>query len=227
MTAKKIFNFLLTFFFSVTVFGTAQISDIIIYNGKKYPLINHPMQVYFDQYPDKFPTGGLILTSNWRRYIAKFEVINKQLFLIDIEIFVEDTLNEEYPIKLKSVMNEIFPNQKVLKIDWMAGLLVLPYGKLINYVHFGYNSTYEHYLLLEFQKGNLVKKRHLTNKEYVIFKEKQFQFFKNTDEYKKMEADWKGERDSKSFDNSVRVWNTDKYTSLILPKFRKRCSLKH
>ena len=53
-------------------------------------------------------------------------------------------------------------------------------------------------------------------KEYEIFKEKQFQVFKNTDEYKKMEAKW--ERDPKSFEGSVRVWHPDKYTSLLPPK---------
>ena len=163
---KQLFIFLLTFFSILTVFGTAQLSDIIIYKGKKYGMINNPMEIYFSQHPDKRPNGDLVSTDLWRGYIATFEVINKQLFLINIEIFVTDTTNKECPIKLKSVMNDIFPNQKFLKIDWMTGVLVLPYGKCINYVHFGYDSKYEHYLLLEFKKGKFIKKMHLKYKEY-------------------------------------------------------------
>jgi hypothetical protein len=216
MKAKLLF--IAVYFLSSTVFGTAQDPDIIIYNGQEYALLCNPMQIYFNQYPEKRPQKGLFSSANWRGYIATFEVIDEQLFFIDIVILVEDTTNMEIPLKWKSVMNEIFPDQAFIKVDWITGQLILPYGEEIEYVHLGYNSTYEHYLLLEIENGNFIKERHFNYKEYELFKEKQFQSFKNTDEYKKVEAIMREDNDSEAIDNYVRTFYKEKYTLLILPE---------
>ena len=113
-------------------------------------------------------------------------------------------------------MKEVFPKQKEIKVDWLTGLLVLPYGELVNYVHMGYGSTYENYILLEFNSGRLKNEKHFKYDEYERFKERQFQKFKQTDKYKKIKADLQKDGGSDEFiDSFLRSFATE-YTSNIL-----------
>ena len=78
---------------NLSVSGTGQMSDKIIYNGKVCSLTGksvidgcYPMENYFEKYPDKRPTrgGGTFLRRN---YVATYEIKDNQLYLNDIEIF--------------------------------------------------------------------------------------------------------------------------------------------
>jgi hypothetical protein len=80
--------------------------------------------------------------------VATFEVKNNELYVKDIEIEIRDTTVKSFATKWKSVLNEVFPSQSDIKVDCLTGLLVLPHGKLVNYVHMGYGSTYKRYILL-------------------------------------------------------------------------------
>ena len=191
----RILSILILFFcFNLTVFGTAQTPDKLIYNGKEYRLHSNPMESYFEKFPDKRPKSEVMSTGLWRGYVATFEVKDDQLYLKDIEIEISTKeKNNEYKYSWKSVLNEVFPSQELIKIDWLTGLLVLPEGKVVNYVHMGYASTYEHYVLLEFENGNLKGEKQFGYEEYEKFKDKQFQAFKKTDEYRKLKEDLKKE----------------------------------
>jgi hypothetical protein len=176
------------------------------------------MENYFVQYPDKRPEGGMS-TALWRGYVATFEIKDNQLYLNDIEVMNGYTLNDKgYSVTTwKSVLNEVFPNQELIKIDWMTGLLVIPYGEMVNYVHMGYGSTYTNYILIEIDKGNLKRVKKFKYKQYEKFKEKQFQAFKKTEEYEKMKTDFKKEDnyDEKFVDSFLRSFVIE-YTSKIL-----------
>src|SRR5258708_1927819 len=119
------------------------------------------------QFPDKIPKGGVQSTALWRGYVATFEVKDSQLFLKDIAVEIwDDSAGQSSKTKWKSVMNEVFASQEVVKIDWFTGLLVIPYGKLINYVHMGYGSAFENYYLLEFEKGDFKRSKQFDHKNY-------------------------------------------------------------
>ncbi|SDL86291.1 hypothetical protein SAMN05421823_108307 [Catalinimonas alkaloidigena] len=214
---KTFLTLILTLFLVVNVFATAQYPDKIIYNGKEYSLHSNPLEMYFEKYPDKRPKDGAMSTALWRGYVATFEVKDSQLFLKDIEIQYHDTTSKEsYPYKWCSVIKEVFPDQKDIKIDWLTGLLVIPHGKLVNYVHMGYGSTYKNYILLEIDNGDLKKEKRFKYEEYEKFKERQFQVFKQTDEYKKIKADLQKDGSSDEFiDSFLRSYVTE-YTSKIL-----------
>ncbi len=214
----KIILFLLLIpFFYFQVFATAQQSDRIIYNGKKYALFNNPLEEYFDKYPDKRPKNDILSTSNWRDYIATFEIRNNSLLLKDIEIEVSDTSSgNENDLKYQSILNEVFPDTTQIKIDWLTGMLVLPYGKIVNYVHLGYGSTFNNYILLEIDKGNLKKEIKLNHKEYKKYRQKQFEVFKKTDEYKNLKEDSKKDgKTDKEIDTFLKDFLID-YLSIIL-----------
>ena len=177
-------SIVLSVFFSLTVFATAQIPDKVIYNGKEYMLHNNPLESYFEKYPDKRPKVEVWSNALYRGYIATFEIKGGQLYLKDIEILSSYKRKE-----WKTVRKEVFPKQKSVKIDWMTGILVLPSGKLLNYVDMGYASTFERYTLLEINGGKLVKEKVFEHDDCEKFKEKQFKVFKETDDYKKLKAD--------------------------------------
>lgn len=167
------------FFFPLSVFSTAQKPDKIIYQGKVYSLHTNPLEFFFKIYPEKRPQNGSISTNLWRGYVATFEIIDSVLYLKDIEI-------ETYVKKKrtwKSVLKEVFPDSDRVKIDWIEGLLVIPYGKLKNYVHMGYASEYSNYILLEIDKGHLKKEMEFDSEQYSKFRKKQFEAFRKSSEY--------------------------------------------
>jgi hypothetical protein len=189
----KIFlSFIFIAFLNTSAHSTAQLPDRIIFNGKEYMLHTNPLESYFETHPEKRPKGGVHSTALWRGYLATFEIKDSQLYIKDIQIEITtlDTGDKKhYNITWKSVLNEVFPGQNIVKADWLTGLLVLPYGERVNYVHMGYGSTYEKYILLEIDKGRFNKAKYLDLKEYEKFKDRQFKVFKQTEDYKKLKAD--------------------------------------
>jgi hypothetical protein len=172
--------FLLGLGLTIEVNATAQQPDIIIYKGKKYSLQTNPLEEFFKKYPDKRPKTNIISTANWRGYVATFELVDSILFLLDIQIEIDT----DKGLKKKSVISEVFPGKTTVELDWFNGILTLPYGELLNYVHMGYGSTFEYYFLLEVRQGKMTKIKDFKCEDYLKFKDKQFELFKQTDQYK-------------------------------------------
>ena len=206
-------------FLTICTFATGQISDKIIYKGKEYSLNTNPLEKFFEKNPNLKPNIKIPFSALWRGYIATFEIQDKQLFVKDIVIMDEDTLNGAHKLTNKSVFNQVFPNQKQLKVDWLTGLLVIPYGKLVNYVHMGYASTYENYILLEIDKGNLSQEKSMKRKEYEKFKEKQFKAFQKTDDYRNLKEELKknGGGTDEFLDSFIQTYVID-YSTKVLTK---------
>lgn len=213
---KQYLLIIILFFIVFNVYSTAQYPDKIYFNGKEYSLYSNPLESYFEKNPEKRPKTLIISSALWRGYVATFEVLNNQLFLKDIEIQVKDTTKKSFDTKWKSVILETFPNQELVKVDWLTGLLVIPQGKLKNYVHLGYGSTYENYTLLEISLGNLEKEKHFRHAEYIEFREEQFKAYKKTEEYKELRQKLKKEGYSNKDVNSFLRSAITEYTSKIL-----------
>lgn len=199
-----------------TAFATAQYPDILIYEGKEYDLLTNPMEPYFDKYPQWKPRSGAMSTALWRGYVATFEFRENRLFLKDIVVLKES--REQDQSKWKSAIDWVLWDDKELMIDWFTGILVLPVGKMKNYVHMGYGSTYSNYILLELKSGMLVGKRTYNHKQYKEFKRKQFQAYKKTEDYKKRSAQMKKDGTSQDLIDSFLQNYIIKYTSELLDK---------
>jgi hypothetical protein len=213
---KPLLATIVSLLFYIAANSTAQLPDKIFFEGKEYELYSNPLESYFNSYPDKKPKSHLISTGLWRGYIATFEIRDSQLFVIDIQLETWDSTDKKITgVKLKSVMAEVFPGQKAVKVDWLTGLLVLPYGELVGYVHMGYGSTYEHYFLLEVNKGNYIKSKQFDNKDFEKFKDRQFAAFKKTPEYQETKPKLKRDNMPNEFlDSFLRNFVTE-YTSKI------------
>lgn len=71
----------------------------------------------------------------------------------------------------KSALNDIFPDQKSIKINWFTGILVLPSGEEIAPAKsYGSDPTYENYILLEIDHGILKKEKTINYKDFEKFK---------------------------------------------------------
>ncbi len=100
-----------------------------------------------------------------------------------------------------------FDNYKFYFYDYYTGLLIVPEGKMINYVHMGYASTYERYIIFEINKGIVTGEKQLNFKEYEQFKEKQFEKYKKTENYKKQLEEMKAEGYELDYiDNFLRIY---------------------
>ncbi|CAM1342467.1 hypothetical protein [Tenacibaculum aestuarii] len=196
---------------------TAQIPDQIELKGVTYNLNSNPLEPYFDKFPDKRPKGGTTSTALWRGYVACFKVLDNHLYVTDIKIEVPDKNSKKsYPYKWTSVFNQVFPKKEKVKIDWYTGILILPHGKIVDYVHMGYASTFSKYLLLEIEKGKLNEIRKYKHKEFIRFKKRQFNEFKKTDNYKKLYKELKKNDSNENFIQSfIRNFVTE-YTTKFL-----------
>jgi hypothetical protein len=196
---KIIILILLLSCFAEDVSATAQIPDHLIYEGKTYHLHNNPLEAYFKEHPKKRPEGDITSTALWRGYIATFEIQNQQLILTDLQIQVynhKEGKEEWTPnVTLKSVLNRVFPEGDTLKIDWCTAVLILPSGKLKDYVDFGYVSTFEQYLLLEIKEGILIQAKEFDGEGYRVFKKEQFERFKKTAAYQSYLTKWQEKYD--------------------------------
>ena len=53
-------------------------------------------------------------------------------------------------------MQRINGGQKEIFAGWFSGRIIIPHGKLLKYVHMGYESIYEKELYTDFENGILI-----------------------------------------------------------------------
>jgi hypothetical protein len=94
---------------------------------------------------------------------------------------------------MRSVMAKVFPDQIDVLADWFTGFIIIPDGKQVKYVHMGYASIYEKYIVLRVERGVVTLNSTLDTKEFLKFRDAQFTRFKQTDQYRKALEDTKKE----------------------------------
>lgn len=167
--------------------ATAQYPDILIYKGEKYNLHTNPLEPFFEEHPDLRPAWTS--TALWRGYVATFEIKDNQLVVKDVVIPNHERGDS-------SIFKVLFPNQEKVIVTWLTGILTLPIGDMVEYVHMGYGSTYSKYKLMYIQEGNLIQERDFTLDEYHQYRASQFAAFKETEQYAQVVKEL---RESESF----------------------------
>lgn len=226
---KRNLIFCLCIFLATTfkVFGTAQVPDILIYNGDTLALYANPLEDFYNEdnpRPKSFGLQGGWSTACWRGYQATWIIENDLLYLIEIgpchfyrkyeltssrldslttvvpeevvskiklsrermtfsENELDDFLKKKIGKKdfrkyketirryskrikktadLKTLFPERYSNDKV-SANWFSGMLRVPKGELLEYVHMGYMSTYEYELVFELEEGEVIDSREYSN----------------------------------------------------------------
>ena len=128
---------------------TAQIKDILNYDSKKYFLASEPLQPFLAQHNNITFCG--YSTACIRGYLAIWEIRDKKLFLVGLHANI---IKENKKIKVG--VDFLFPGKSEIFACWFNGLVRIPTGKLLKYIHLGYQSIFEKDLFLNFKDGILI-----------------------------------------------------------------------
>ena len=165
---KILFTTLLIVFFSSKVFGTAQGSDNLIYNGDTMFFLCEPLEKCFEDsiiYRDKLFKGQtkvLYTTACYRGYVAEWKIENSTLYLTAIYncTYYENKIEAD----LKKIFGEKCVNGRV-KADWVNGNLIAAYGKMLYYIHDDYQSIREFEIEFEIKNGKILSTKKYDNRK--------------------------------------------------------------
>ncbi|MDR6809794.1 hypothetical protein J2Y45_006825 [Dyadobacter sp. BE34] len=152
----KIWMISLWVLFCFNVFATAQNPDRLVYKGDTLFIFANPLEELYknDSIRPKFfaKQAACITTACWRGYIADWKIENGQLYLTGISscCFRDDGVRAN----LESLFGDKVTDG-IVKADWFSGNIIAPQGKLLHYVHLGYQSIYERELEFCFKDGRL------------------------------------------------------------------------
>jgi hypothetical protein len=135
-SAILLFSILL---FSQLIFATGQRSELIIYNGDTLALYTEPLYQYLrieknaNNFNGIYSTG--CSTALWRGYQGLWKISSGRLILIDLYLCAD---------KSQSIKKILFPDREgEIRADWFTGPLYIQHGKMLKYVHFGFESISE------------------------------------------------------------------------------------
>ena len=158
--------FLVKLFLSLNAFGTAQISEIIIWRGDTLGLNSLPLELKTDykslivkihneieklMYPegdDGEERADISSSVCSRGYRAEWIVINDSVFLNGI--YHCDDRNMK--VNLSNIFPNIGKNQRVFA-SWINGELNIPQGEIIEWVNRGFLSIFERETVINVENG--------------------------------------------------------------------------
>jgi len=136
--------------------ATAQLPDILIYEGIKHTLFSNPLESYYRDKGSPRPKFQAWHTANYRGYVATWEIEGDLLYLKAIRAKIDNRMVD---------LDYLFPgNPGRVEARWFTGSLRLPYGELLRYVHQGYASVYEYELIITVKGGNVVAQELIDNR---------------------------------------------------------------
>ncbi len=138
---------------------TAQVSERLHYNGELYRLATEPLYPYIKAHNLHFAAHN---SSCWRGYVGEWLIEENRLYLIGLTGTIR---NNPHSISSDTdcAMKALFPGQERVFAEWFSGELRIPYGRLLKYVHSGYNSIYHKELFLTVEAGVVVDSREIEN----------------------------------------------------------------
>lgn len=152
----RTFFLILAAIFSLSAsYATGQAPDLIVVGRDTLPLFSNPLEAWFDRQGEReIPgmRGHIISTAFWRGYQAIWQLEDDRIFLTGI--FPPLATPEDTPADLAAMFGERYANGKVFA-DWIDEELRIPQGNRINYVHMGYESTYERDRFLKVRNGKV------------------------------------------------------------------------
>lgn len=130
---------------------TAQLAENLRYEGKQEFMCTTPLCDFFAMggtQPKFMPMN----TACWRGYVGQWEIVDNRLYLVGLEGMLRDGSEASVATIFPDFPDRVFAN-------WYSGVIRIPQGKCIEYVHQGYNSAYESDLYLEVNQGLVAEPR--------------------------------------------------------------------
>jgi hypothetical protein len=133
---------------------TAQIHERLIFGGEEMSMAfcpplpnNHPRIAELDSEEmdaQDFP-DILRSTACWRQYLGTWEIKDGLFYLVDI--------TGRYRLA----------NGDPILADWFTGVLRIPRGEELLYVHMGFGTVYEEEIHVKIEKGKVIRSRVIDN----------------------------------------------------------------
>lgn len=188
----------LSFAMAGTALATAQVSDVLIVDGKEEPLNTNPLSPWLAANTDRRPRFESPHTANWRGYVATWEIAGGQLWLRKVDGYVRNgtrphvfegrdgtkTTREIPNLEGRDVLPEMFDGRKTVVAEWYTGTLIVPRGEIVDYVHMGYGSTFERYTIIWIRSGQVLRRLDLDAAQFAELKRERFEAYKETAEYR-------------------------------------------
>jgi hypothetical protein len=150
---------------------TAQVSDVLRFRGEQLRIFTTPLDAFPpERRPNLMPSDN---SANWRGYLGLWEIRDDRLYLADIKGSIcmaaadpaapAQTCGGHHrgPCEAREAKVSDFQDgaDGAVFADWYSGDLKVPRGKLVEYVHMGFASEYESYLMLTIAQGVLTGER--------------------------------------------------------------------
>lgn len=211
--------------------GTAQEPDVLVVAGEPQAIYTNPLTPWLRTHPDVLPKDGVVSSGNWRGYVATWEVAAGKLWLRKVEIAYDNEdkaaaakREAEHPGEeetvwfgdyvRRNVIGRLFPDPRNVVADWYTGTLILPKGKMVNYVHMGYGSTYERYTVVWVRAGDVARQLDLSGEQFVDMRKERFKAWQGTDAYKQQLKELgEGGRDRQGIDDFLFEFAAEEYLS--------------
>ena len=150
---------LLLFALAGTAGATAQIPDTLVVDGEPQALNTRPLDAWLAK--DRARTDALretwdigMCSAAWSGFRATWELRDDRLWLLEVEPNPCDG-DDERTIPLSAFGGR---DGEPLAADWVDTELVLPQGELVEYVHMGFESRYERYVVYVIEGGRVVSR---------------------------------------------------------------------
>ena len=143
--------------------ATGLSGDVIYLQGEEWALLDKPIDrdsILFHRLIEFLPENHCITTANREGYTAYWEVRQSHLYLHHLEVCIYDEQKkEEYsltyqPDQLKKVFQPYYQDRKICA-RWFSGELRAGTGKLVRYVHSGFDRNMETEQVMALQHGHI------------------------------------------------------------------------
>lgn len=131
---------------------TAQQHEILIIDGHRTSMAFCPPLPDTEPSPQEGSKFSLSSNSSlWRGYVGTWEIIEDKFYLNEIKSF-----------KIQLV------NKCPALATWFTGMLRIPKGEILEYVHLGFGSVFEYELHIKIEKGIVTKTKTIDNRNKKI-----------------------------------------------------------
>jgi len=202
--------------------ASPEFTDSLMIDGQERAIITNPLQVFFGHNPGKLPKPDVFTFSNARGYVATWRVEKDKLVLTDIRVLCDFIASS---FVFRSVMSEVFPDEKEVFAKWFTGRIFVPDGQVVDWVDQGYSSTYAKYIVLRVERGIVSRVSTMNHDEFVRFRDAQFEAYIKTEEYRRgiargaavpqMAGGSVSEKDKEQAREMTRDLWVERYTSVI------------
>ncbi|PJR04444.1 hypothetical protein [Avrilella dinanensis] len=173
---KKTITLLITFFCGLYAFSQEYFPEKITIDNQSYDYRYHHLESLFNQFPSQriVESDGTILHRN---YIAEFTIAQDSLiYLTNLKVKdkTENWING----------NNLLHDRPDLTrpLYWISGLFEVGLGEP-DYTRDSLHPVYENYLVMEFRRGKVTRKREFNALQMSILKENQWKKFHGTNAY--------------------------------------------